>query len=131
MRIHPVWRNYGFWFKISLLTILFWFIFALSLSLIIYFSWPFYVKGLEAIIFRFLTWFFLLPSIGLLGFINAMPFMINWLCEDIPDVAPMTPTQQLNVQQGIPPAAAKKLQSYKDVAAKLEENQSFDSYSDF
>ncbi len=130
MKLHKIWQNYSFWFKLSLIMVFFWFIFSLSISLVIYFSWPYNVIGIEAIIFKFLTWFFVLPSVALLGIVNAIPFMATWLFEDIEDDAsPFLPNQRVvrqggnavNNQNNQQPV--KKTQSYKDVSSRLMEEK--------
>lgn len=112
---NTIWQNYGFWFKVSLIAVLFWIIISLTLSLVIYFSWPFYIRGFELMIFRFLTWFFILPAIGIMGSINTIPFIAGWLFENVPDRLPIMPS-------GLTRATANKpANSYKNVASKLDE----------
>jgi len=112
---NTIWQNYGFWFKVSLVAILFWVIISLTLSLVVYFAWPFYVRGFELMVFKFLTWFFILPAIGILGFINVIPFISGWLFEDVPDKSP-----HMAIGSPIVPKV-QPTNSYKNVAAKLDE----------
>jgi hypothetical protein len=121
-----IWKNYGLWFRVSLIAVLFWFIFSLSLCLVIYFAWPVNVNGLEVIIFNLLIWLFILPSIALFGIINCMPFIVSWIYSGASEknISPhsLKKNSSPNSSHGYD-QNPRRMQSYKDVSTRLSEEK--------
>ncbi len=56
-----------------------WFVFASTVSLILYFTWGHHQQENMAFVLEFSVLFFILPAVSFFGLINSVPLIAQWL----------------------------------------------------